>query len=224
MIKSFVLLACALLSACVTTDEINAHRDALAAWERVEIARANASARRFEALSEVARSGGESAKIAVVMAVNGGGGEVRVAAPMPAVPDTEGRAFRWASLILPVATTLGAQYSGYRLGIAQSDNSARIAEAGYGAITAGYLGMRDFGIAGFDALAARPGGITINGSGNSAAMGGSAMLDTSHRCSPVFGSGGAGGSGGATGASSTGAGGAGAPGGAAPGMGAPFNC
>jgi hypothetical protein len=184
---------------CATDSEMLAHRDSLAAWERVETARAQASARRFEALGEVARRGDTAAQVAVAFAIagsGGGGSNVGTSTPMPAPPDSEARAYRWASLVLPTATTITAGYFGYKLGSVQSDNARMQAEASYGAManlgTAGIAGATSVAVRGFDAFAALPPGTvtttTLNvGPGGVANTGsGSAMLDNSRRCNPVY--------------------------------------
>jgi len=228
--RRFAALALAgLLTGCVSTaEELDNHRRALEAWERVEIARANASAKRFDALAEVARRGDTTAQVAVAMAVGGNGGLNTIApSPMPSPPDSEARAYRWAALVLPTATALGSGYFGYKLGVATSNNATRQAEASYGAMatlgTGGFNAVRDVSLGAFDAFATMPAGITmqINGNGNAAAIGGPATLDQSRRCAPSFQLTGPGGAGGAGGAGASSPGGAGAPG---PSFNLPFNC
>lgn len=223
-------IACVMSAGCVITpEETETHRRSIEAWERVEIARANANAKRFDALAEVARRGDTTAQVAVAFAVGapGAGGGGVAPTPMPTPPDSEARAYRWAALILPTATALGSGYFGYKLGVVSSNNAARQAEASYGAMgqlgTAGINGIRDVALGGFDTFGAQPTGmsLTINGNGNAGAIGGPATLDNSRRCAPSFQLTGPGGAGGTGGAGNNSAGGAGAAG---PSFNLPFNC
>jgi hypothetical protein len=184
-------------SGCVTVEEMNAHRESVAAWERVEIARAQALSKRFEALGVVAARGDTTAQVAVAFAVNSGSASnVLQAAPMPAAPDAEARAYRWASLILPTATTIAVAGFGAKVQMNASDNAARVQEASYGTIGSvagsGYSAASSVALAGFDAIRAMPQGVTTTntmtiGAGGAGVVGdGSASVDASRRCAPSW--------------------------------------
>ena len=185
-------LALLLAGGCATTEEMAAHRDSIAAWERVEIARANANAKKYDVMREVATRGDASSQIALVLALVGlGQPQPQQTAPMPAPPDPEMRVYRWASILLPSATAITAGYFGYRLGVTQSDNAALTSIAGYGTMSAlGTTGMgttRDVAAAGFAAIGSMPQGITMNvAAGGAGAIGGSASVDASRRCAPSY--------------------------------------
>ena len=139
MTKPLILiLTASLLASCATSDHYAAQRDQIAAWERVEVARAQANAKRFDALTVAARDGSDVARIAVAFAVTGIGGQQTFPTQLPIITDPAEGAYRWASLILPTATAITAGYFGYKLGSVQSNNSARMTEASYGAIGQGF--------------------------------------------------------------------------------------
>jgi hypothetical protein len=126
-------LIASLLTGCATSDHYNAQREQIAAWERVQVARAQADARRYDALGAVARDGSDSARIAVALALAGLSG-VREQArdlPTPVVTDPNENILRWASIIVPGVTQLASVGFGYKLGAIQSDNAAATSIAGY---------------------------------------------------------------------------------------------
>lgn len=198
--KRFILAGLALvaMSGCVTVEEVAAHRESVAAWERVEIARATAAAKRFEALGVVAARGDTAALVGVTFAVAGGGGAgvTLQPTPMPAAPDPEARAFRWASLIMPNVTTMAVAGFGARVQMNASDNAAAVQTAAYGTISgvagSGYSAVSNVALAGFDAVRAMPQGITTTNTmtvqaGGAGVIGtGSASVDASRRCAPSY--------------------------------------
>jgi len=133
-----VVLSLTLLS-CATTDHYAAVTAQTLAWERVELARSAANARKYEALIESARGGSDLARVAVAMALAGQGIGNYQATPLPIIPDPSETAFRWASIIVPAATNIGLAGFSYKLGVAQSDNARLQTEASYRAIGAGYM-------------------------------------------------------------------------------------
>lgn len=179
----------ALLTGCASDQHYAAQREQLAAWERVEIARAQAGARKYEALTAAARDGSDLARVAVAFAVqaNGNGGDSRPN-PLPVITDPAEGAYRWASLILPTATAITAGYFGYKLGTVQSDNARMQTEASYQAVGAGYASNTAIAGAGFRAVAAIPASNTTTTTNTYTtsgvtAFGGPASLDQSRRCS-----------------------------------------
>jgi hypothetical protein len=131
--KSLALILIAVLTAsCATSDHYNAQREQIAAWERVEIAKAQANARRHDALVAAATGGSDGVRIAAIFAAAGLGGNNVFPSQLPAVTDPNEAVYKWASLILPTATAITAGYFGYKLGTTQSDNAAATSIAGYG--------------------------------------------------------------------------------------------
>jgi hypothetical protein len=188
-----VLAAALALTGCASTDHYNAQREQVAAWERVETARASANSRKWDALAHAAKDADPQTRIAIVMALGmNGSGQGTQTAPMPAITDPNEAALRWASIILPSATAITAGYFGYRLGVTQSDNAAATSIAGYGSMTAlgvgGQAATRDTAIAGFATFGAMPPSSvttsTVNvGAGSVAGWnGGTAAVDQSRRC------------------------------------------
>lgn len=192
-----LMLLCSLaLAGCVTVEEVESHRASVAAWERVEVARAQSLGERFKALQEVARRGDTTALVAVAFSVNGSTNPQGVSvSQLPAPPDSEARAYRWASLVLPTATAITAGYFGYKLGTVQSDNSRLQAVASYDTMgtlgTSGLGTTRDVALAGYTAIGAMPPSsvttttrnVTIGAGATAAWEGGTANMDFSHRCS-----------------------------------------
>jgi len=126
-----------MLPACATQDHYSVQRAQIDAWERVELARSVANARKYEALTESAKGGSDIARVAVAMALAGQIGTYQ-ATQIPAVTDPSDGVYKWASLILPTATAITSGYFGYKLGYAQSNNARLQAEASYGAIATGF--------------------------------------------------------------------------------------
>jgi len=140
MNKLTPILLVLLSASCATNDNYYiTQREQIAAWERVEIARAQANSKRLDALSSAAHNGSDVARVAVAFAAAGlnGGNLLQLTNP-PQVQPPQDEAYKWAALILPTATAISSNYFGYRMGVAQSNNSRLATEASYGAITAGY--------------------------------------------------------------------------------------
>ena len=136
---SLIVVLSLMLPACATTDHYAAVTAQTLAWERVELARSVANARKYEALIESARGGSDLARVAVAMALAGQGIGNYQATPLPTIPDPSEAVFRWASIIVPAATNIGLAGFSYKLGVAQSDNARLQTEASYRAISAGYV-------------------------------------------------------------------------------------
>jgi hypothetical protein len=134
--KSLALMLIAtLLAGCATSSHYDAQREQIAAWERVEIAKAQANARRHDALVAAATGGSDGVRIAAIFAAAGlNGGVNGQTTPVPAITDPQESALRWASIILPSATAITAGYFGYKLGAVASNNAAATSIAGYNAM------------------------------------------------------------------------------------------
>lgn len=118
----FVLLA---LSGCASNDY-----DSYAKAQG-DIARANSESQkaRYEALSRIAENGTDSARVAAVMALAMGGVQTsNNQVPQVSAPQNS-QALQWASLLVPSITTLASINANMRIGLANSDASARIAES-----------------------------------------------------------------------------------------------
>jgi len=122
--KTLAIILALALTGCASTDY-----DAYAKAQG-EIARAKSEAdtARYSALSKIAEGGTDSARIAAVMALALGGGSQSqpvqaVQAPAPS------QALQWAGILVPSLTTLASINANMRIGLANADNSARIAES-----------------------------------------------------------------------------------------------
>ena len=141
MNKLTPILLVLLSASCATNDNYYiTQREQIAAWERVAIARAQANSKRLDALSAAAHNGSDVARVAVAFAAAGlnGGNLLQLTQP-PQIQPPQDEAYKWAALVLPTATAVAANYFGYKMGVAQSDNSRLQTEASYRAISAGYV-------------------------------------------------------------------------------------
>ena len=146
----------------------SAGADYYQAIERAANANAAASAARYEALAKVAQSNDPGAATAAVMAI-------ALSEDTPILPQyVESSALKWASVLVPGATTLGGIWLQTDLAKTQSNNSRDIQMASFdqntaiqlgqqgmvtdlgtqwaGAATAGGQAAVTLGLAGFDAL------------------------------------------------------------------------
>jgi hypothetical protein len=122
--KTLAIILALALTGCASTDY-----DAYAKAQG-EIARAKSEAdtARYSALSKIAEGGTDSARIAAVMALALGGGSQ--SQPVQAVQaPAASQALQWASILVPSITTLASINANMRIGLANADNSARIAES-----------------------------------------------------------------------------------------------
>ena len=119
------------LPACATTDHYIAVMAQTAAWERVELARLGANARKYEALAESARGGSDVARVAVAMSLAAQGGYGGHVNPLPPIGDPGEQAYKWASIIFPTATAITSGYFSYKLGAVASNNAAATSISAY---------------------------------------------------------------------------------------------
>jgi hypothetical protein len=184
-----------LFSGCASTDHYAALREQTLAWREVEMAKAQASAKRFEALALVSRNGDTAAQVAVAMALAGLGGTSGVPAstPPPQITDPNDSALRWASIILPSATAITAGYFGYRLGETQSNNAAAASISANSTMLGMANGTRDVALGGFNTFASLPPATSTTNSfttsvtgGGQAVVGGSTLTDSRRNCVPTY--------------------------------------
>lgn len=107
--------AALILSGCATGGEYKAYTEAHSASE----------AARYKVLSDVASTGGESAKVAAVMAMALGGQQTTLRAPEA----QGGTVLQWLGVLLPPAVQAFGINANMKLGMAQSDNSASVARS-----------------------------------------------------------------------------------------------
>jgi hypothetical protein len=133
---SITLVAAFALVGCASTHDYTMYAQGQA---QIEAARYAAEAARFKAMSDIAATGDASAKVAAVVALalsNGNGGQNSPA--QLKAPEAPGQtALAWASIFVPALTQGYSIYSNTRLGMAQSNNSARVAES----TNSSFLGM-----------------------------------------------------------------------------------
>lgn len=98
---------------------------------QIESAKYAAEAARYKAMSDIANSGDTAAKVAAVvaLAVERGGGSQQNSSQLRAPESLSQTLLPWAGLLVPALTQGFAVYQNVRLGMAQSNNSARIAES-----------------------------------------------------------------------------------------------
>lgn len=121
-----VSVAILALTGCASTKDYQMYAEGQA---RIEAAKYAAEAARYNAMAKIAESGDTSAKVAAVVALamgaasNGQSGSAQLRAP-EAPGDA---ALRWASILVPSLTQGYSIYANTKLGMAQSNNSARVA-------------------------------------------------------------------------------------------------
>lgn len=114
------------MTGCASTKEYQIYAEGQA---RIEAAKYAAEAARYNAMAKIAESGDTSAKVAAVIALamgaasNGQSNSAQLRAP-EAPGDS---ALRWASILVPSLTQGYSIYANTKLGMAQSNNSARVA-------------------------------------------------------------------------------------------------
>lgn len=121
--KLAFILAPIVLVGCASNKDYAAF---LAAQQSAAVQQAEAVKARYQAMASVANSGDASSKTAAVMAM------AMIQPPqvqLPAPP--EDPIFKWASIIMPAVTNLGANYFTYRLGAINSNNAAATTTAAY---------------------------------------------------------------------------------------------
>lgn len=109
-----VASALLILSGCAT-GEYRAYTEAHSVSE----------AARYKVLSDVASTGGESAKVAAVMAMALGGQQTTLRAPEA----RGGTVLQWLGVLLPSAVQAFGINANMKLGVAQSDNAASVARS-----------------------------------------------------------------------------------------------
>lgn len=131
--KTILILSVMLtLSGCATAD----YEQYAATHRDIQTARAAADAERYKAMAAIAQSGSEAAKVAALISINND----RVSNQQPAMapPKSTADSLReWAGLLIPAVMQGYSVRQNTQLGIAQSNNSARVAESTNGA----FVGM-----------------------------------------------------------------------------------
>ena len=117
----YLLLIVALLGGCASPD----YAVYTEAQRSVDVARHHADAAKYAAMASIANSGDSSAKVAAVLAMALGTSGVQGGSTIRAPQTSE--ALQWASIIVPSLTTVASINASMKLGLAQSDNSTRVA-------------------------------------------------------------------------------------------------
>jgi len=119
--RYFLILLALFISGCASQDYALYAK----AQGDVDIARHNADAEKYKAMASIASSGDQSAKVAAVMALALGqastGQQPAMQAPQAST------ALQWAQVLVPGLTQIVGVTANMRLGMAQSDNGAKIA-------------------------------------------------------------------------------------------------
>lgn len=179
---TLIALIALTVTGCASDAYYQAHQASVLAWERAEVARAQA---RYSAIGEYAKHGNSHAQVLAVALLGNGGGD---RAQFPVLANPEDNALRWASIILPVLSNVAIAGYGAKVAIAQSDNSRYTAEASYAAMGQGYAATRDVAMAGFDAFRNMPPSsqssttISVGSNAHAAWDGGTMNFDSSRRC------------------------------------------
>ena len=110
-----IIAALLLVCGCSTTQEYTAYTQA----------HAQAETAKYRAMSDVASTGGEGAKVAVVMAMAMGQNQSTLRAPEA----PGGTALQWLSVLMPTVVQAYGITANMQLGMRQSDNGASVARS-----------------------------------------------------------------------------------------------
>lgn len=169
----FTLMICLILGGCASSGPSNY---ALYAETQAKIAQAHAVAEtaRFNALSEIAKTGDSAAKVAAVLSIQlsgNSGGNQRNQQVIAAPEDWDQKLLKWAGVILPTVTqglAIGAQIHAAntqkQIAVTQSNNAAATAQSTNNTFAAmsGNMATSNAAIAksGFDAVGAAGNALT----------------------------------------------------------------
>lgn len=128
-LTALVLIVC--LTGCASTS----YQEYALAMTRIAEAQAQIAREQSLAMIALARdpNAGETTRTVAVLMLALGVQNSKSNSPSLQPPQNE--ALQWATVILPTAATLGLGYWGYKLGVAQSNNSAATTQASYTAFT-----------------------------------------------------------------------------------------
>jgi hypothetical protein len=93
----------------------------------VDVARHQADAAKYKAMADIAASGDPSAKVAAVMALALGGQGGGPGGAQPLQAPQASTALQWAQVLVPGLTQIAGISANMRVGLAQSDNGAKVA-------------------------------------------------------------------------------------------------
>lgn len=118
-----LIFAALALVGCASTDYAQYSK----AQTDIATARHNADAEKYKAFAAIAQQGDATAKVAAVMAMamgqGGSGAQNTLQAPQA------NEALQWAGILVPGLTQVAGIAANMRVGIAQSNNAARVAES-----------------------------------------------------------------------------------------------
>jgi hypothetical protein len=126
-----IILALA-LTGCASTD----YDSYAKAQGEIARAKSDADTARYTALSEIAKTGTESAKIAAVMALALGSGSTTQATQQVQAPQAS-QALQWAQVLVPSITNIAGLHYASKASTSAAESSARVAES----TNAAFLGM-----------------------------------------------------------------------------------
>jgi len=148
---SVIVVATLALGGCASTHDYQLYAQGQA---QIEAAKYAAEAEKYKAMAAIANSGDATAKVAAVMAIAMGSGGNPQQSTQIRAPEPAGQSIlQWASVLVPALTQGYSIYSNTRLGMAQSNNNARIAESTNNSFLGMATQVQQAGTAGSNALA-----------------------------------------------------------------------
>ena len=130
--KYLLIILALALTGCASTD----YDSYAKAQGEVARAKSDADTARYTALSEIAKTGTESAKIAAVMALALGSGSTTQATQQVQAPQAS-QALQWAQVLVPSITNIAGLHYASKASTSAAESSARVAES----TNAAFLGM-----------------------------------------------------------------------------------
>lgn len=161
--NKLLLIAVALLTGCATyldpnyALQVQAYADTVRAQQAVELAKANADAARYDAMSAIAQNGDSATRNMAILALalgKGGGDSKTVNVAVPAAPESQqDKAYKWAALFAGPVMSIAQGYFGYRSNVHATDAQRDTSIASYNALgltaTAGFASNARIADAGF---------------------------------------------------------------------------
>lgn len=122
--KYLAIILTLALTGCASTD----YAEYAKAQGDIARAKSDADTARYAALSEIAKTGSDGARIAAVMALAFGNNSAAQAAPAVQAPQASS-ALQWAQVLVPSITNIAGLHYANKTSMASAEYSARIAES-----------------------------------------------------------------------------------------------
>ena len=131
--KTLSILLALALTGCASTE----YSEYAKAQGEIARAKSDADTARYQALSKVAETGSEGARIAAVMALAFSGSGTNTQAVQTVQAPQASSALQWASILVPSLTNIAGMHYASKANIAATESAARVSES----TTAAFVGI-----------------------------------------------------------------------------------